>query len=77
MINCSRLSRSVRELDQILGIELFDRTRRGAQMTHKGKFLFEAIEGRGRHARSRIDGGCKPKYRLECLNEWVSSHNVN
>ncbi|MEM7268732.1 MAG: LysR substrate-binding domain-containing protein [Pseudomonadota bacterium] len=38
------ISRSVRELEQIIGGALFDRSLRGAQLTDKGKLLLEAAE---------------------------------
>ncbi|WP_419907258.1 LysR substrate-binding domain-containing protein [Hoeflea sp.] len=38
------VSRSVRELEQILGFELFDRKERGAKVTPRGQVLLEAAE---------------------------------
>ncbi|MEO1677298.1 MAG: LysR substrate-binding domain-containing protein [Pseudomonadota bacterium] len=38
------VSRSVRELEQILGHPLFDRSTRGAELTRRGRDFFEAAE---------------------------------
>lgn len=38
------VSRSVRELEQIIGGDLFDRSLRGAQLTHRGQVLLDAAE---------------------------------
>ncbi|MEM7464381.1 MAG: LysR substrate-binding domain-containing protein [Pseudomonadota bacterium] len=38
------VSRSVRELEQIIGHELFDRSQRGAQLTNRGRTLLDAAE---------------------------------
>lgn len=38
------VSRSVRELERLLGHELFDRSTRGAELTPKGRAFFEAAE---------------------------------
>jgi len=38
------VSRSVRELEQLIGVDLFDRSQRGAKLTHEGEQLLEAAE---------------------------------
>lgn len=38
------VSRSIRELEQILGHDLFDRTTRGAELTDRGREFFDAAE---------------------------------
>ncbi|WP_305984461.1 LysR substrate-binding domain-containing protein [Roseibium sp. MMSF_3544] len=38
------VSRSVRELEQVIGHNLFDRSQRGAQLTSRGRALMEAAE---------------------------------
>ncbi len=38
------VSRSIRELEQVLGHDLFDRTTRGAELTDRGREFFDAAE---------------------------------